>query len=199
MFLSPWHIDCFLADDSWVTEADVRVPRCELHWSSWRHVRGICLGFLRLLLWSFVRRCRGWCVVDHVWHFKRGLCVGQEWWDDVQTCYFGNMPGVLCQIVRWCVHAFDCMTHLEEGFFANVVGSTSLTLWIAGRSSWPMPAITLCSSPSTLCCGTAGGGLPEIYESRCHARSLRALRVLALHLTVSKFSWSSDDSSRTWL
>ncbi len=55
-----------------------------------------------------------------------------------------------------------------------------------------MLASTLCSPSSTLCSGTMGG-VPEIYASRCCTRSFRTLRVLALCLRVSKFSWSSND------
>jgi hypothetical protein len=35
--------------------------------------------------------------------------------------------------------------------------------------------------------------VPEICTSRCHARSFRTLRVLALLLMVSKFFWSFPD------
>jgi hypothetical protein len=41
---------------------------------------------------------------------------------------FGNLPGVLRQLVRWCLGAFDCRTRLEVELFANVVGGASLTL-----------------------------------------------------------------------
>ncbi len=100
---------------------------------------------------------------------------------------FGNAPGMLHWVMRWWVRAFACRTYLEVGLLANMVGDALLTLWIAVHSSWPMLASTLCPSSPTLCFG-AGEGFPEIYASRCCARSFRTLRVLALHLMVSMFS-----------
>jgi hypothetical protein len=110
----------------------------------------------------------------------------------------GNVPGVLHQAVHWCVHDFACSTRLDVGLLSNVVGGALLTLSITIHSSWPMSAYTLCPSSPTLC-SCARGGLLEIYASRYCARSLRTLSVLALGQTVSMFSWSSDESSLTWL
>jgi hypothetical protein len=41
---------------------------------------------------------------------------------------FGNVPGVLRQVLCWCVHAFACRTRLEVGLLANMVGGAMLTL-----------------------------------------------------------------------
>ncbi len=41
---------------------------------------------------------------------------------------FGNMPGVLCQVVHWCVCNFACSTSLDVGLLADMVGGALLTL-----------------------------------------------------------------------
>ncbi len=41
---------------------------------------------------------------------------------------FGNMPGVLRQVVHWCVCDFACITRLDVGLLANMVGGALLTL-----------------------------------------------------------------------
>ena len=41
---------------------------------------------------------------------------------------FGNMPGMLHRVVHWCVHAFACITCLEVGLLANMIGGALLTL-----------------------------------------------------------------------
>jgi hypothetical protein len=41
---------------------------------------------------------------------------------------FGNAPGMLRQVVHWCVRAFACRTRLEVGLLANMVGGALLTL-----------------------------------------------------------------------
>jgi hypothetical protein len=41
---------------------------------------------------------------------------------------FGNVPGVLRQVVHWCVRAFACRTCLEVALLPNMVGGALLTL-----------------------------------------------------------------------
>jgi hypothetical protein len=40
---------------------------------------------------------------------------------------FGNVPGMLRQVVHWCVRAFACRTHLDLGLLADMVGGALLT------------------------------------------------------------------------
>ncbi len=41
---------------------------------------------------------------------------------------FGNVPGVLCQVVHWCVCNFFCSTCLDAELLANMVVDVLLTL-----------------------------------------------------------------------
>jgi hypothetical protein len=41
---------------------------------------------------------------------------------------FGNVPGVLRQVMRWYLGGFACSTRLDVGLLANMVGGALLTL-----------------------------------------------------------------------
>ncbi len=41
---------------------------------------------------------------------------------------FGNVPGVLRQVMHWCVRPFACRNCLEVGLLANMVGGALITL-----------------------------------------------------------------------
>jgi hypothetical protein len=41
---------------------------------------------------------------------------------------FANLPGVLRQVVHWCVHDFACGARFDVGLLANMVGGALLTL-----------------------------------------------------------------------
>jgi hypothetical protein len=48
-----------------------------------------------------------------------------QFWDALS---FGNLPGVLHQVMCWCVRTFACSTRLEVGLLANMVGVALLAL-----------------------------------------------------------------------
>jgi hypothetical protein len=109
-------------------ESYVWVSSCELLGMSWPHACSYHLGFPCRHVWDYERRCLQLHVGDQcgaaLW-----VCVLAWIGGAILGCViFGNVPGVLHQVMHWCVRNFACSTCLDVGLLANMVGGALLAL-----------------------------------------------------------------------
>ncbi len=96
-----------------------------------------CLGFMLVATVLVFRACRCGTVDVVASDCMSVIMCGAALWVCVLAWIggailgrdiFGNVPGMLRQVMHWCVHAFACSTHLEVELLANMVGGALLTL-----------------------------------------------------------------------
>jgi hypothetical protein len=109
-------------------ESDVWVASCESLGTLWLHACGYRLGFLCQQVWDYERCCLC-CLLVITYGAVLWVCV-LSWIGGaiLGRVIFGNVPGVLHRVVRWCVCGLACSTRLDVGLLANMVGGAVLTL-----------------------------------------------------------------------